>query len=233
MAQLFKLELNDMFCAWDAAKPQRTGAPHASAILAPEGDWCLRRHTLLALSPEEAVRPEPKPWDATKNAVFLNGWVLHEKYQDLFSKHGRVVEVEKSHFDEVRFLHFTPDAIVELYGELYVVEIKGYKSETFDKMDEAGDPPQAAWHQCNLYCHLLNIPYGIILVENKNTQAYKVWCIERSKELAWPYTKRMYAVKGAIIAAQSGKGLPERKCQSLNEDRAQKCPMRDLCFTEK
>jgi hypothetical protein len=229
VAQLFKLELDSMFNSWEAGKPLRSGAPHASAILAPDSEWCLRRHVLLALYPEQAERLEVKPWSAHQNAVFLQGWQIHEKWQKLFSEHGQVVEVEHSHFDETRYLHFTPDAIVEFAGHKYVVEIKGYKSTTYEKLDETGNPPQAAHHQCNLYCQMLEVERGLILVENKDTQDYKVWAIERAAELARPYLERMYDVKGAVAT----KRTPARVCSSCTEHRAEKCPVRKLCFSGK
>lgn len=230
VAALFKLELDDMFNRWEASKPLRTGAPHASAILAAEGDWCVRRHVLSMLYPELAAPIELKPWSAHTNAVFLNGWVLHEKYQKLFSDHGRVVEVETSHFDDTRLLHFTPDAVIEWAGQRYVVEIKGYKASSFDSMDEASDPPKAAWHQANFYCHLLQIERGLVLVENKDTQHYKVWAIQHDPDLARPYTDRCYSVKGAVLIAQKSGKLPERTCSSCREHRAEKCHMRKICF---
>lgn len=227
VAQLFKLELDKMFNEWEAGKPLRSGAPHASAILAPESEWCLRRHVLTALYPEAVARPEVKPWSAHTNAVFLNGWVLHEKWQKLFTEHGQVVEVEASHFDETRFLHFTPDAIIEFGGQPYVVEIKGYKASTFEKLDESGNPPQAAWHQANLYCHMLEIERAIILVENKDTQEYKVWVIQCDVELARKYTDRMYAVNAKVVTGHT----PARVCGSCRDRMAEKCPVKKLCFS--
>lgn len=234
VAALFKEELGDLFNAWDAAKPLRTGAPHASAILVSESEWCLRKQVLLAIYPELAERPEVMPWTARQNAVFLNGWLLHEKYQRLFSDHGKVIEVEHSHYDETRMLHFTPDAIIEFGREIYVVEIKGYKAETWEKMDEAGEPPQAAHHQANLYTYLLGIERWLILVENKNTQEIKVWSGEQDAELAKVYIERMYAVKGRVTLArgQAQTKLPDRICPNCNDYRAQKCPVRRVCFSK-
>lgn len=240
VAALFKHSLDDMFNQWETAKPLRTGAPHASAILQPESEWCLRRQVLLALFPEEAEHPESKPWDAHGNAVFLNGWHIHEKYQRLFQQFGRVIEIETAHYDDERMVWFTPDAILEFGGQPYVVEIKGYRAEMksdkpespstiWERLDETGTPPKAAWHQCNLYCHILGIQRGLILVENKNTQELKCWCIEHSAELARSYTDRMYAVKGKTIT----KTIPARACKSRTEHRAEKCPMRELCFSGK
>lgn len=236
VAQLFKIELGDMLNSWDATKPLRTGAPHASSILAPESEWCLRRQVLLAVYPEQAERPVQKPWSAHQNAVFLNGWSLHEKYQRLFSDHGQVVEVETSHFDETRFLHFTPDAIVQFGGLTWVVEIKGYHSDHFGKLDEAGKPPEAAYLQCNLYCHLLGIGQGLILVENKNTQEYKVWAIHVNHEMAQPYTQRCYQVKSRVsiasttLARDGVANLPPRKCNNLKDRQAEKCSECKMCF---
>jgi hypothetical protein len=230
VAQLFKLELGDMLNSWDAAKPMRTGAPHASAILASDSEWCLRRHVLLALCPEQIQRPEIKPWSAHQNAVFLNGWHLHEKYQKLFSEHGQVVEVETPHFDEVRYLWFTPDVILKFAMLPWVGEIKGYHDEHFKKLEEAGEPPEAAYKQCNLYCHLLGIEQGLVLVENKNTQDVKVWAIQRNAELARPYTQRCYDVKKGITLAREHGKLPERKCSSHKDRLAEKCSACQMCF---
>jgi hypothetical protein len=149
-----------------------------------------------------------------------------------------VIEVETSHFDETRYLHFTPDAILEYASQQYVVEIKGYRAEMksdkddssstiWERLDETKDPPRSAWHQCNLYMHILGIQRGIILVENKNTQQYKVWCIEVDISLAREYLDRMYAVKGAVLS----KRIPERACTSATDRRAEKCPMKALCFS--
>lgn len=233
VADSFKMHLEGMFNQWEAAKPLRTGAPHASAILQSESDWCVRRQVLLRLYPGEARHPERQAWDGHQNMVFLHGWHLHEKYQKLFQDYAEVIEVEQSHYDETREVYFTPDAILRYIGYPHVVEIKGYKNETWEALNERGNPPQAAWHQCNLYCHLLKIQHGIVLVENKDTQHVKIWMIEHDAELARPYTDRMYAVKGGCLKAAGGRGLPERACERRTERRACKCPVRDVCFSGK
>jgi len=233
VAQLFKLDIEEMFDKWEASKPLRTGMPHASAILAPESAYCLRSLVLAAQYPEQAERPPLKPWSNKNNQVFLNGWVLHEKYQDLMQKFGNVVECEKSHYDETRLLYFTPDAIVEHAGERMVVEIKGYKSENFDKLDEDSDPPEAAWKQCNLYMHLLELQFGLILVENKNTQELKCWCVEFNREMVQPYLDRIYQFRTALHKAENDKPLPARVCNSQRDRNAEKCIMCKCCFSKK
>lgn len=229
-AQLFKMDVEEMFNAWDLAKPLRTGMPHASAILAPENAYCLRSLVLAAHYPNQVERPSLKPWTANQNQIFLNGWTLHEKYQTLFQRFGRVVEVETSHYDETRLLHFTPDAIVEHLGENMVVEIKGYKAESFDKMDEHGPAPEAAHHQANFYMHLLDLQHALILVENKNNQAMKVWAVEYNQPLVNPYLDRIYRFRTALHKAENDQGLPDRMCKTSRDRNAEKCGVCKLCF---
>lgn len=249
MAQLFKLKVMSTFDAWNADKPMRTGFPHASNILAPESEFCLRKLVMMAVYPSQAERPPVKPWNPLENARFKNGWVLHEKYQDLLKRYGRVIytngepELDRTHFDETRLLYFSPDAIIDHYGTTMVVEIKGYKDglgkdtankSTFDKLDELGTPPEAAHCQVNFYLHLLELDYGLVLVECKNTQELKVWCVEYDRELAQPYIDRMYHFKAAYLGVKAGrKPLPVRKCEKSTDRLAEKCEMCRYCFSLK
>jgi hypothetical protein len=228
VAQLFKFDVEEMFNQWDASKPLRSGMPHASAILAPESSYCLRSLVLAATHPEEVERPPLKPWTTKNNQVFLNGWSLHEKYQSLLLKFGRPIEIEKSHFDEEHMLHYTPDAIVEHCHEHMVVEIKGYKAEAFDTMDELKSAPDAAHKQVNLYMHLLNLEHGLILVENKNTQKMKCWCVERDEEMVRPSLDRIERFQEALH-----KALPTRICSSKSDRNAEKCISCKTCFSKK
>ena len=227
---LFKTALNDQFNQWNASTPLRTGMPHASAILAPESEWCLRKLILLALYPEQAERPEQKPWDAHTNAVYLNGWHLHEKYQKLLTRFGEVVEVETPHYDEERLLYFTPDAIVRHCGRPMIVEIKGYKASHFEQLHEAGPPPDYAHKQSNLYMHLLKMQLALILVECKDTQDVKVWCVPYNREMVQPQINRIYQFKGALVRARNSGTLPARVCSTPNDRNASKCEACGMCF---
>lgn len=229
-AELLRVHINSMLVKWGSSKPPRGGL-HASSVLAPDAEWCARRHVLNYVYPERAEQPEAKPWDAHQNAVFANGWEVHTWWQNVFSVSSDCLETEKPHYDEVRQLWFTPDALLKFAGEVYVVEIKGYKQEFYEKMGE--EPPEAAMLQCNLYLHLLGLKYGIVLVENKNTQDYRLWVIEHNPELAQLYTHRMYDVKGATIMVKKhgNSKLPNRVCSSPQDRLAQKCPMKNLCFS--
>lgn len=239
VAQLLKLEMMGTFDVWESERPLRIGWPHASTILQPDSEWCLRRQVLLALYPEAAERPAPKPWDNLKNARNKHGWVVHEKYQGMLLKYGNVVyfdgrpELDLTHFDETRNVHYSPDAITEFGGNIYIWEFKGYKQESVEKLDEMGEPPKDAHRQVNFYLHIMRDIYpnarGLIFVENKNTQEPLVWAVEHDAELAKPYTDRCYQVKGHVAT----RSTPARVCGSCREHRAEKCPVAKLCFSGK
>lgn len=233
VAALFKADVMDSFDQWNDERPMRTGFPHASNILAPEADYCLRKLVLMAVHPTEAIRPDAKPWDRLTNARFKHGWLIHEKYQDLTKRYGRVVytdgkpELDLTHFDEEHMIYFSPDEIIEHCSEQMPVEIKGYKMETFDELDESGPAPTDAHKQVNLYQYLLKLKHGLILVECKNTQRLKAWCVEYDQVRAQPYLDRLAAFKAAY---QSGL-TPGRKCSKCTDRLATKCEMRDYCFS--
>lgn len=237
LAELFKMDLQDMFNQWNAEKPLRTGYPHASNILAIESEFCLRKLVFMACFPDEAEEIPSKPWSQLENARFKHGWVVHEKYQDILKRYGKVVyfrgspELDLTHFDDTRLLYFSPDAIVEHCGEQMVVEIKGYKQETFDKLDESGPAPEAAHKQVNLYMHLLKLKHGLVLVENKNTQEIKVWCVEYDFDLYVPYRERMREFQKWYIKVKAGKEPPARKCEKSTDRLATKCEMCRFCFS--
>ncbi|GCE17567.1 PD-(D/E)XK nuclease family protein [Dictyobacter kobayashii] len=239
-AQLFKLDLQEMFEQWEHEKPLRVGLPHASAMLAADGDFCLRQLVLLAVEPQAASRPALQNWEYHTNAIYHNGWRLHEKYQRLLERYGKVVyyrgdlkypELDLTHYDEPHHLYFSPDAVIEHCGEHMVVEIKGYKQEVFDKLDEQGAPPGAAHRQLNLYLYLLHLQHGLILVENKNTQRCKVWCVTYDHEMVQPQLERIFHFRTALHAVRRKRELPERQCATHQCSRAQRCPVRNACFT--
>ena len=238
-AQLFKLDVMSTFDAWNADKPMRTGFPHASNILAIESEYCLRKLVLMAVYPNEAERLPQKPWDAHQNAVFKNGWVLHEKYQKMLHRYSTVAyhhgqpELDLTHFDETRLVYFSPDVVQNHLGEYMPVEIKGYHDEHFQKLDELGAPPTDAWKQVNFYMHLMGLEHGLILVENKNTQDIKVWCVPYSREMVQPYIDRLHSFKTAYIEVlKQGKEPPARKCTKPTDRLAQKCEMCRFCFQQ-
>jgi hypothetical protein len=255
-AELIKLSFENMLVQWGSNTLPRTGL-HASSVLVKDEEWCVRRHVLADLFPDQAVAPELQPWDWRTQAIFENGWDLHKRWQKIFRFKGRVVsemvmdaqnrpireyELDRTHFDQTRNIYFSPDAIIEFAGQRYVVEIKGIKQESFVELTddlqiamECCETVNKAVHQANLYMHLLELKKAIILVENKNTQEFKIWVIEYDLELVRLYIDRIYTVKARTVKTRSIglSKLPARVCASRGDALARKCPMRDCCFSEK
>ena len=252
---LIQSSLQELYLKWAATQPLRSGL-HASSLLVPPGEWCTRRFVLAEIAPSEAVQPELHYWDWRMQSVFENGWDLHRRWQKLFLKFANVVwspvihaqdqiadakpELDLTHHDVTRNIYFSPDAIIDYAGVRYVVEIKGLDTNKFqqltDNLDTAckvSDVVAKARIQCNLYCHLLEIEYGFLLIEDKNSQQFKVWIIQCDAELAKPYIQRAYDVKGRVALFRRSRQLPERVCKSSDDRLAQKCPMRNCCFSEK
>lgn len=247
-AELIKLHFENMLVQWGIATPPRTGL-HASSVLVPDQEWCVRRHVLVELFPNQAVAPEINSWDWRTQAIFENGWDLHKRWQKIFLKFAHMVisedlepELDLTHYDETRNLYFSPDAILEFAGQRYVVEIKGVKQEAYQELTDdlqvamrACETVNKAVIQVNLYMHLLELKKAIILVENKNDQNFKVWVIEYDAAMSVPYVERIYAVKTQTILTRTHglNKLPVRVCQSRGDALARKCPMRDCCFSER
>src|SRR5262249_45094539 len=129
--------------------------------------WCVRQHVLAAVAGEKREAPI-LGWRT--NAIFLHGWRIHERWQDLFQHSGLVVmsgdqaELDLTHYDEDRGIYFSPDAIIEFGGIRYVVEIKGINHDNFvllsDDLQESmrvNNSIRTAVPQANLYMHLLEL----------------------------------------------------------------------------
>jgi len=242
---LIQSSLQELYLKWAASQPLRSGL-HASSLLVPQNEWCTRRYVLAEIAPGEAARPELHYWDWRMQNMFLDGWDRHRKWQDLFLRFAVVAyseagdpELDLTHHDETRNIYFSPDAILDYAGTRYVVEIKGLDTNKFqqltDNLDTAckvSDVVAKARIQANLYCHLLSIQHGLLLIEDKNTQQFKVWIIKCDSASATPYIQRAYDVKGRVALFRRSRQLPERVCKSSDDRLAQKCPLRDCCFSE-
>ncbi len=253
-AELISLSFENMLVQWGSNTPPRNGL-HASSLLVKEEEWCVRRFVLAELYPDEAVSPAVNHWDWKREAIFANGWSLHERWQQLFRHFGKVVykvfpgedgkddpepELDLTHYDSDRNIYFSPDAILEFGPNRYVVEIKGIKQESYEKLTDDLDTACKACEtvakakiQANLYMHLLGLKKAILLIENKNNQSFKIWVTEYDKNMAMEPVHRALQVKGALTLINAGKQsnrATHRICASLGDTQAKQCPMAKCCF---
>jgi hypothetical protein len=257
-AELIKYSFQQMYLQKGKDKePHRE--LHAANLLESNSEWCTRRYVLMNLFPDEVQKPELHSWDWKREIIFDNGWSLHERWQNLFSRYGNVVrsrllngqvdplapeslELDLTHYLEEENLYFSPDAIIEFGGTKYLIEIKGIKQEDFVNL--TGDLMQAimvsqvvakARIQANNYLYFTGLQKAILLIENKNTQDFRVYVMERDYALYETYEWRIGEVKHntRTVKMYDMKSLSPRICASSQDRLAKNCPLRDVCFSER
>lgn len=237
---LIQAQFTNHLAAWGASSSPRTRL-HASALIVPTSEWCYREHYLRDRNPDEVGAAEPA--SPHLNAIFLNGWTLHRKWQfDLFKKHGCVVRrahqycLDLTHEHEELNMLYSPDAILEIFGERWPVEIKGINTEEYQdacnlpllEAIKVSETIKKARVQVTLYMHLLGVGQGAILAEDKNTQQFKVWTLAYDQSIIQEYISRVEVLK----KIQQDDTPPDRHkgCTSIKSARARRCSMAGLCF---
>lgn len=244
-AALLAEEFRDLYLRWGAAQPPRTGL-HASSLLASESDWCTRQHVLINLYPDQLTAKQLRGWEWKTQATFLDGWERHRKLQFLLREYGgnalRVVqtdgepETDLTHYDETRQVYFSPDAVVDYAGTRYVCEFKGLDTSKYEKLTDdlshacsVSEVVAKGRVQCLLYLHLLGLEYGLLLIEDKNSQQFRCYALHKQQDdrvAIQAQLDRLYAVKKYTTL----KKLPERTCADATCAKAARCPMRAVCF---
>lgn len=241
---LLRAHFESLFTAWGASNPPRTKV-HASSLIVSKDEWCEREYVLAGSHPEEAQTVEQE-YSAHLNAIFVNGWTLHQKWQNLFKRYARVVmkdgkpSLDLTYHHREYDLYYSPDAILIIAGTVYPIEIKGINTDEYQAacdapLEEAvkySETIRKARIQVTLYMHLLKLQQGAILAEDKNTQRFRVWCLQYDESLIAEYLKRLISFGNATFSYQH-EGLLSRRnacCTAPGAVRARKCPMRGLCF---
>lgn len=88
------------------------------------------------------------------------------------------------------------DAIIEVKGEKYVVEIKSSKQEIYNEIVKSGCKDEH-FVQMQLYMHYFKIPKAIYIVESKNTQEYFIEEIEYDQKFAEYIIERLKRIVDA------------------------------------
>lgn len=104
--------------------------------------------------------------------IYEQGTIMGYKWQMMFIRAGIGFKenMDISRFVDEYDLSYTPDARVTIDGKDYVVELKSQKSTLYDK--EKSHP--SGIKQLKLYMYFEKIPRGFVIVDNKDTQDFKV-----------------------------------------------------------
>ena len=197
---------------------------HASAILASDNKFCYREQ-VLSLFYKQA-QGENIPIGLKR--IFEEGNFIGEKWQRLFIRGnlGDYCDMDISRFNDVYDLSFTPDIVATIGKYKYVVEVKSQNTFSFKK--QKGHPGGEL--QCLFYQFLEGIHRGFVLVEDKNTQAFKVLMVKYEPTKLEKYIDRLEMIQTYKKKFIVHKKAPKRICNSSSCKRAEECGMRDACF---
>lgn len=120
----------------------------------------------------EIMQMRERSYPVGLKRIFEQGTNIGAKWQRLFIRGGMGIKENMDIPREVKRygLVYTPDAIVNISGKDYVVEIKSQNSNGF----QTSSSHPGGIKQLKLYMHFTGIRRGFVLVENKDTQDFKV-----------------------------------------------------------
>lgn len=201
---------------------------HASAILASDNDFCYREQVLSLFY--KMNQGEQLPIKQLK--IFAQGNAMHEKWYNLFRQAGIDVAIERSLFLPQYDLSFTIDALLNIFNEEIICDVKSQNTFAFRK--QKGHP--SGEKQVNFYLWALTkytgIPHkkGFVLVDSKDDQEIKVVPVKYSKKAVEPYVDRLKEIQVFKKEFITNHKMPKRKCANCDTKRASTCNMRDACF---
>lgn len=219
-----------------AEEQERVGM-HASAILETESKFCYRAQ-ILSLFYHQL---QGEQVEAGLKRIFEEGDAIHQKWQRLFIRAGWATwkDLDFSRFEKQYDLSYTPDAIIripksdseEFSGE-YVVEIKSVNTYQFQKMKTGNSRHSKGEIQCKFYEHLTDIDKGILLCEDKNTQEFMCFILDKDAQKVLPYIRRLEQIQYYKQRLKKHNKLVARPKDATDKDckRCSECNMRNVCW---
>lgn len=212
--------LDKLFIEDREDKEDRVGM-HGSGIIASDNEFCFRQQVLSFIFKGN----EPLITVGLRK-IFKQGWVIHQKWQNMFKQAGVAIGIEQRGESSQWNLLFTPDAIIKVGNRKYIVEIKSVNTYQFKNMKSH----PSAEKQLQLYMHMTGIPRGFVLCEDKNTQETKIFVYEYDPVKAKPFVERMLKVQKYLKRYKENGKLPSRLCEDENCRRAKNCAYRNCCY---
>lgn len=226
----YDAELEMLKYQYDQEDEERVGL-HASAITGAGSGFCFRQQVLSLFYKMDQGQNTPihlaRIYEAGKN--------IGTKWQRLFirAKVGEKEDLDVSRMWEEYDLSYTPDGIIylEAFKRRYVVEIKSQNTNEYQK----SKGHKSGEKQLKLYMYAEGIEHGFVLVEDKNTQDFKVLYItgvdENDPDIAdqLHILKKIQKYKKRFIKRQKMVKKHE-KCTSSDCSKARWCAMRDACW---
>jgi len=158
--------------------------------------------------------------------LFEHGNHMHQMLTETLSriKSIKIVAVEVD-IPRQKTISGRIDAIIEVEGELYVVDFKSMNSMTFNKMKE---PKEENIRQLQLYLHYFKIKNGILLYINKDNLMLKEYIVYENPVAVKKMLDELDDLKEQI----DSNTLPARLKDYPKEWRCKYCNYRKICRKE-
>jgi len=163
-----------------------------------------------------------------KYFIFSLGDSIHYQVQCLCHAMGILEDAEVAVESEKYDIEGHCDGILCLDGKRYVLEIKSTNSRYFGQIDKSGKPLTGHKEQLHNYMDVLGIGHGIILYENKDTQALKEFVYDTDKRVVATNHQLCTQLQRAIQT----KKAPSREGTSPGCDVCKWCKFTQVCFSD-
>lgn len=186
--------------------------PRQRTYFSPSGSKrCLREQMLAIKGLPGRIDDNPHT-----NSLFDDGHWRHLRWHTIFLRMQRAGYL-KVHAQEelVEYLPWfvagTPDDVVEIDGEVYVIDVKGANDAIFKEIERTKKLPEHLqgynW-QIHNYMQALHINKAILWFENKNTQEYFELPVTRDMDLI----NQLRAQYRTLRKHRQADTLPEHGC---------------------
>jgi len=199
---------------------------HASSIITSDNEFCYREQVLSLFYKQL----QGKNIQIGLKRIFAEGDAIHEKWQRLFIRGniGTPEDMDRTRFNKKYDLSFSPDAIVTINKKQYIVEIKSQNTFIYKKQNSH----PSGMKQLKFYMLLTGIENGFVLVEDKNSQEFKVLIADYKTSEMDKYKERLIKIQEYKQKFLELRKVPKRICSSCNIKRVETCNMSECCWNK-
>jgi CRISPR/Cas system-associated exonuclease Cas4 (RecB family) len=155
--------------------------------------------------------------------MFDHGDYIHRLILNALFSVG-IVRASEINIPSQELISGRADAIISLDNEMYVLDIKSMNSLVFKGLEK---PKEENVNQLQLYLHYFNIPKGILLYVNKDTQDLREFFIEKNQEIINSLLKELQDLKNKIDKDET----PAALLDYSKNWQCQYCPFKEICVS--
>ena len=175
-------------------------------------------HRYIFFKFKQAPHPELEPRILR---LFDHGNYIHRLIVKALEDQG-VLEGEEVDIPSQELIAGRADALLRINGQRYVLDIKSINRSGFQALKA---PKEDHVHQVQLYLHFFQIPKGVLLYVNKDTQELKEFQFDYDPKLCQDLLSDLEILKKEI----DDDLVPARLPTWPSDPQCRYCPYRDIC----